>query len=124
MDLMNLLLLTPFALMVVLLLIGFPIAFSLGAAGVLGILLTGGDWGTLLNIIGITAYDSVANYTLTTLPMFILMAFLASAGGLAEDLFKAASDWLGHFPGGLAIGTCAAVGIFGAMSGVSMAAAP
>jgi TRAP-type C4-dicarboxylate transport system permease large subunit len=55
--------------------------------------------------------------------MFILMAFLASAGGLAEDLFKAASDWLGHLPGGLAIGTCVAVGIFGAMSGVSMAAA-
>jgi tripartite ATP-independent transporter DctM subunit len=55
--------------------------------------------------------------------MFILMAFLASAGGLADDLFKAASDWLGHLPGGLAIGTCVAVGIFGAMSGVSMAAA-
>ena len=123
MDLTNFLLLTPFILMVVLLLIGFPIAFSLAAAGILGILLTKGDWGTLINIIGMTAFDSVANYTLTTIPMFILMAFLASAGGLADDLFKAASDWLGHLPGGLAIGTCVAVGIFGAMSGVSMAAA-
>ena len=123
MDLTNLLLLTPFILMVVLLLIGFPIAFSLAAAGILGVLLTKGDWGTLINIIGMTAFDSVANYTLTTIPMFILMAFLASAGGLADDLFKAASDWLGHLPGGLAIGTCVAVGIFGAMSGVSMAAA-
>ena len=123
MDLTNLLLLTPFILMVVLLLIGFPIAFSLAAAGILGVLLTKGDWGTLINIIGMTAYDSVANYTLTTIPMFILMAFLASSGGLADDLFKAAADWLGHLPGGLAIGTCVAVGIFGAMSGVSMAAA-
>jgi C4-dicarboxylate transporter DctM subunit len=123
MDLTNFLLLTPFILMVVLLLIGFPIAFSLAAAGVLGVMLTKGDWGTLINMIGMTAYDSVANYTLTTIPMFILMAFLASAGGLADDLFKAASDWLGHLPGGLAIGTCVAVGIFGAMSGVSMAAA-
>ena len=123
MDLTNLLLLTPFVLMVVLLLIGFPIAFSLAAAGVLGVMLTKGDWGILINMIGMTAYDSVANYTLTTIPMFIFMAFLASSGGLADDLFKAASDWLGHLPGGLAIGTCVAVGIFGAMSGVSMAAA-
>jgi C4-dicarboxylate transporter DctM subunit len=123
MDLTNLLLLTPFVLMVVLLLIGFPIAFSLAAAGILGVMLTKGDWGTLINMIGMTAYDSVANYTLTTIPMFIFMAFLASSGGLADDLFKAASDWLGHLPGGLAIGTCVAVGIFGAMSGVSMAAA-
>lgn len=51
------------------------------------------------------------------------MAFLASSGGLAEDLFQAAADWLGHLRGGLAIGTCIAVGIFGAMSGVSLAAA-
>jgi C4-dicarboxylate transporter DctM subunit len=121
---MDLLYLTPFALMVILLIIGFPIAFSLAGAGILGMLLTtGGDLNTLISMIGIVARDTVANYVLTTLPMFILMAFLASSGGLADDLFKAASDWLGHLRGGLAIGTCVAVGIFGAMSGVSLAAA-
>jgi C4-dicarboxylate transporter, DctM subunit len=124
MDFAHLLLLTPFVVMIVLLLIGFPISFSLLLSGVLGILIvTGGNAKTMLNLVGMVAFDSVANYTLTTVPMFILMAFLASSGGLADELFKAASDWLGHLPGGLAIGTCVAVGIFGAMSGVSMAAA-
>ena len=72
-----------------------------------------GDGNTVMNMVGIVAYESVANYMLTTMPMFILMAFLASSGGLAEELFKAASDWLGHLPAGLAIGTCVAVGILG-----------
>lgn len=120
---MDLLLLTPFALMVVLLLIGFPIAFSLATTGLLGVYLISNDINIVLGVIGMVTYSSVANYVLTTLPMFILMAYLASSGGLAEDLFQAASDWLGHLRGGLAIGTCVAVGIFGAMSGVSLAAA-
>jgi tripartite ATP-independent transporter DctM subunit len=119
---MDLLYLTPFALLIVLLIIGFPIAFSLAGAGILGLLLTN-DLNTLIGMVGMVAYSSVANYVLTSIPTFILMAFLASSGGLADDLFKAASDWLGHLRGGLAIGTCVAVGIFGAMSGVSLAAA-
>ena len=69
------------------------------------------------------AFSSVATYILTTIPTFILMAFLASAGGLADGLFEAASNWIGHIRGGLAIATCIAVGIFWAMSGVTLAAA-
>lgn len=67
---MDLLLLTPFALMVVLLLIGFPIAFSLAAAGVAGILLVSGDVNTVIGVIGMVTYSTVASYVLTTLPMF------------------------------------------------------
>jgi C4-dicarboxylate transporter, DctM subunit len=120
---MDLLSLTPFVLMIILLLIGFPIAFSLAGAGIFGILLSAGNLNTVMSVLGIVAYESVASYVLTTLPMFIVMAFLASSGGLADDLFNAASDWFGHLRGGLAIGTCIAVGIFGAMSGVALAAA-
>ena len=109
--------------MIILLLLGVPIAFSLGWAGIIGILLTKWDLNYLIGIMGMVAYSTVASYILTAVPMFILMAFLASSGGLAEDLYKAASAWFGHIRGGLAIGTCLAVGIFGAMSGVSMAAA-
>jgi C4-dicarboxylate transporter, DctM subunit len=123
MDLGDLLLLTPFIVMIILLLTGFPIAFSMAGAGVLGIIIITGDVGSAMDLVGMVAYDAVANYLLSTVPMFILMAFLASSGGLADDLFDAASKWLGHLRGGLAIGTCVAVGIFGAMSGVTMAAA-
>jgi tripartite ATP-independent transporter DctM subunit len=55
--------------------------------------------------------------------MFILMAYFSSSSGLARDLFNAASKWLSHIRGGLAIATVFACGIFGAMSGASTAAA-
>jgi tripartite ATP-independent transporter DctM subunit len=110
--------------MILLLLLGLPIAFSIGIAGLLGIwITTSGNWNTLIGIVGLTTYGSVATYVLTTIPMFILMAFLASAGGLAKDLYNAADKWLSHIRGGLAVGTVFACGVFGAMSGVSSAAA-
>jgi tripartite ATP-independent transporter DctM subunit len=65
----------------------------------------------------------VADYALTTIPMFILMAFFSSSSGLARDLYAAGANWLSHIKGGLAIATVFACGIFGAMSGASVAAA-
>jgi len=65
----------------------------------------------------------VADYALTTIPMFILMAFFSSSSGLAKDLYAAGANWLSHIKGGLAIATVFACGIFGAMSGASVAAA-
>jgi tripartite ATP-independent transporter DctM subunit len=55
--------------------------------------------------------------------MFILMAYFSASGGLARDLFTAAANWLSSVRGGLAIATVFACGIFGAMSGASIAAA-
>jgi tripartite ATP-independent transporter DctM subunit len=55
--------------------------------------------------------------------MFILMAFFSASGGLAESLYAAASNWLSHIRGGLAIATVFACMIFGAMSGTSVACA-
>jgi C4-dicarboxylate transporter, DctM subunit len=60
---------------------------------------------------------------LTTIPMFILMAYFAASGGLARDLYTAGAHWLSRVRGGLAIATVFACGIFGAMSGASLAAA-
>ncbi len=112
----------PFVTMIVLLALGVPIAFSIGVAGVIGILITG-DLNMLIGIMGLSSYNAVASYIFTTVPMFIVMAFLASSAGLARDLFTAADKWLSHIRGGLAMGTVLACGIFGAMSGVSSAAA-
>ena len=68
-------------------------------------------------------FSSVADYALTTIPMFILMAYFSASSGLARDLYAAAAAWLSHIRGGLAIATVFACGIFGAMSGASTAAA-
>jgi C4-dicarboxylate transporter DctM subunit len=113
----------PFVVMIVALLLGVPIAFSLATAGIVGIYLIGGDWNVVLRILGTTPFGAAAEYVLTTIPMFILMAYLTASGGLARDLYTAGAHWLSPVKGGLAIATVFACGIFGAMSGASLAAA-
>jgi C4-dicarboxylate transporter, DctM subunit len=109
--------------MVVTLLLGLPIAFSLAAAGIVGIYLLTGDLNVVFRVIGTAPFSTVADYVLTTIPMFILMAYFAASGGLARDLYTAGAHWLSQVRGGLAIATVFACGIFGAMSGASLAAA-
>lgn len=113
----------PLLVLLLMLLIGTPIAVALAGAGMLGIYLVTGDAAKVLGIISLAPYSSVADYALTTIPMFILMAYFSASSGLARDLYAAASAWLSHFRGGLAIATVFACGIFGAMSGASTAAA-
>jgi len=113
----------PFAVLLGTLLLGVPIAFSLAAAGIVGIYLLGGDWNVVFRILGTTPFGTAAEYILTTIPMFILMAYFSASGGLARDLYTAAAHWLSGVRGGLAIATVFACGIFGAMSGASLAAA-
>src|ERR671918_2284056 len=113
----------PFLVMVVALLLGVPIAFSLATAGIIGIYLLGGNWNVILRILGTTPFGVTAEYVLTTIPMFILMAYFSASSGLARDLYTAAAHWLSRVRGGLAIATVFACGIFGAMSGASLAAA-
>ena len=113
----------PFLVMLVTLLMGVPIAFSLAAAGIVGIWLQTGDFSVVLRVVGTTPFSTVADYVLTTIPMFILMAYFSASGGLARDLYTAAAHWLARVRGGLAIATVFACGIFGAMSGASLAAA-
>jgi tripartite ATP-independent transporter DctM subunit len=113
----------PFLVMVGTLVMGVPIAFSLATAGIVGILLLGGDLNVIVRILGTTPFGVTAEYVLTTIPMFILMAYFSASGGLARDLFTAGAHWLSRIKGGLAIATVFACGIFGAMSGASLAAA-
>jgi C4-dicarboxylate transporter, DctM subunit len=113
----------PLITLVLMLVAGVPIAVALAGAGMLGIYLVTGDFSKVLGIVSLAPYSTVADYTLTTIPMFILMAYFSSSSGLARDLYAAASAWCSHIKGGLAIATVFACGIFGAMSGASVAAA-
>jgi C4-dicarboxylate transporter DctM subunit len=113
----------PFVAMVIALLLGIPIAFSLAGSGILGIYLITGSWSKVMGILGMAPFTAVADYSLTTIPMFILMAYFSASSGLAKDLFKAGANWLSHIRGGLGVATVFACGIFGAMSGASVAAA-
>ena len=113
----------PMLVLLLFLLAGVPIAVALAGSGMFGIWLITGDITKVLNIVGLVPFSSVADYQLTTIPMFILMAYFSASSGLARDLYAAAAAWLSHIRGGLAIATVFACGIFGAMSGASTAAA-
>ncbi len=113
----------PLAVMILTLMLGAPILFAMLGAGFIGIWLITGDVEIAFGILKITPYRTAANYTLMAVPMFILMAFMTSLSGMAQDLFDAVADWLSHIKGGLAAATVIACAIFGAMSGSSAASA-
>ena len=115
--------LLPVLVLVLALLFGVPIAVALAGSGMLGIYLVTGDFSKVMGILSLNPFSTVADYALTTIPMFILMAFFSASSGLARDLYTAAANWLSHIRAGLAIATVFACGIFGAMSGASTAAA-
>lgn len=109
-------------LMLVFLFLGMPVAFSLGVAGAIGLIVFDG-FDTMLAMLGTVPYRSAAHYTLSTLPMFILMAQFISASGIVDDVFMAARRWLERLPAGLAITTILASAGMAAMSGSSTASA-
>jgi tripartite ATP-independent transporter DctM subunit len=109
-----------FGAMLALLALRMPVGLSMLVVGTAGYVhLT--SWSTYLNYMKTTPYHNFANYTLSVIPLFILMGALAERSGLSAELFKAARAWIGHRRGGLAasvIGSCAA---FGAICGSSVA---
>lgn len=105
-----------------LLLIGLPVAFSLSLLAVAGMYFFNG--GTLsFNQIPIISYKSLDDFTLTALPMYVLMSQILLVSGVGRDLYEMASRWFRHLPGGLAIATLFCCTIFSAISGSSVATA-
>lgn len=98
-----------------------PVAFSMGVLGVVTLLLMRGLTPTL-SLIGLAAYSVPANFVLICVPLFIFMAEVIIFAGIGDEAFEAMSKWLGTLPGGLAISCIMACAIFGAVSGVSIAA--
>ncbi len=109
-----------FVIMLLLMAMRMPIGLSLLFVGGAGYAWLGG-WPTFLNYIKTTPYHDFSNYTLSVIPLFILMGALAEKSGLSTSLFRAASSLVGHRPGGLAMGLIGACTAFGAICGSSVA---
>jgi C4-dicarboxylate transporter DctM subunit len=105
-----------------LLFFGTPVALALAVSGSFGLYAMGGS-SMLLGILETTPLSTASSYELITIPMFILMAEFVVLSGVADDLFAAASAWIGRLRGGLAMATAVAGAGFGAISGSSTAAA-
>jgi C4-dicarboxylate transporter DctM subunit len=63
----------------------------------------------------------VATYSLTVIPLFILMGQFASQGGISQALYRSARAWMGHYRGGIAMATIGGCAAFGAICGSSVA---
>ena len=103
-------------------LLRMPLAFSMGLVGIVGIGVTRG-WEPALASTAQVVYETGFAYTLSVIPLFILMGNFVARAGLAHELFAAAEAFIGHFRGGLAHATVAACAGFGAICGSSIATA-
>lgn len=110
------------AILVGLIAIRMPIAYSMILVGGIGVMLLNGP-ALVLSQLKTLAYGQFSIYDLSVVPMFVLMGALASKTGLSQALFRAANSWLGWLRGGTAMAAIAACAGFGAVCGSSLATA-
>ena len=111
-----------FAVIFALALLRIPLAFAMGAVGIVGMGVTRG-WDPALASTAQVVYETGFAYTLSVIPLFILMGNFVARAGLAQELFAAAYAFIGHLRGGLAHATVVACAGFGAICGSSIATA-
>ena len=107
-----------FGLVLLLLLIGTPIAVSLGLSSLIIILFFSSD---SLASISLKLFEAMEHYTLLAIPFFILSSAFMSTGGVAKRIIRFAIACVGHMRGGLAIASVFACMLFAALSGSSPA---
>lgn len=98
-----------------------PIGFAIGAVGFVGIGLVRNWHAAQAAVVG--EFLHVASYSLSVVPLFVLMGNFVTQGGLSRDLYQAANAFLGHRRGGLVASTIVASAGFGAVCGSSIATA-
>ena len=108
-------------LLLVLLLSGLWIAFGLGLAGIIVLLLHGGP--PALAPLGYVSWNTVESFVLTSVPLFILMGELILRAGLSENFYRSMGLWFHGVKGGLLQSNIVACAIFAAVSGSSVATA-
>lgn len=105
-----------FAVLVVLLLLGYPVAFTLGAVALLfGIPVLGIEFFDLLPL---RIWGVMTNFTLLAVPLFVFMGVILERSGLAEDLLETMSLLFGKVRGGLAVSLVVVGGLLAATTGV------
>jgi tripartite ATP-independent transporter DctM subunit len=110
-----------FAAMFLLMALRVPIAFSMGAVGFVGVGLMR-SWPAAVSNTA-TEFLDVAGYSLSVVPLFVLMGNFVTRAGMSRELYRAAYAFIGHWRGGLSMSTIAACAGFGAICGSSLATA-
>ena len=111
-----------FVASLVLIALRMPVAVAMLLAGGAGYAAING-LEPLLNTLKTMTFSKFSNYTLSVIPLFLLMGEFATKGGMNTALFRAARAWFGHWRGGLAVATIGGCAAFGAICGSSLATA-
>ena len=107
-------------LLLALILFRVPIAVALAASGLLGYAAIDG-WTSALRMFGSVPYQLASAYSLSVIPLFILMGAVAARGKMATELFQACNAVFSGIRGALANATIGACALFGAICGSSIA---
>lgn len=103
-------------ILLILFMIRVPVSISLIIVGTLGLVFIRG-WDSALVQLGTTPFSTASSYSLSVIPLFILMGMILSFSGFGKDLYTAVDSWIGHVKGGLAITTIGTSALFSAISG-------
>ncbi|SDI71972.1 TRAP transporter large permease [Natribacillus halophilus] len=94
----------------------FPVSIALIIVGVTGFgLIRGFD--TAMVQLGSMPFNTVSDYSLSVIPLFILMGMFLSHSGFGQDLYQSVDKWIGHLKGGMAVTTIGTSSVFAAISG-------
>ncbi|MEO7337355.1 MAG: TRAP transporter large permease subunit, partial [Caldimonas sp.] len=108
-----------FAATIAVLATGLPIAFGMGAVALLFMVIFDG-WSSV-NFVPETVFAGLTDFTLVSLPMFIIMGAAVASSRAGSDLYEALSRWLHRVPGSLVISNIGACALFSALTGSSPA---
>lgn len=113
--------LTGFALMLVLIVSGMPIAFAMLTTSAVGMIAVG-SFTHAQSQLSITFAEHGTNFVMVAVPLYFLMGQIVDKSNIASDLYDCVYKWLGWMPGGLAITSVVACAGFGSVSGGSVTA--
>ncbi|MCV3242315.1 TRAP transporter large permease [Mesorhizobium sp. ZC-5] len=112
-----------FPVLLALIFLRIPIGLAMLLCGLVGMWLVTGSTVPMLSKLKSETFSTFSSYSLSIIPLFLLMGQFASLGGMSQSLFKAAQTWLGHRRGGVAMAAIGACAGFGAICGSSLATA-
>src|SRR6185369_13627812 len=108
--------------MLVLAFLRVPIWLSMAIVGIVGYAyMRDWSWAAALATAQTKVYETGRNYTLSVVPLFILMGAFVTRAGMSQELFRTAYAFIGHRRGGLAMAAIMACAGFGGICGSSIA---
>lgn len=106
--------------LLIMLFLRVPVALSMSLVGFVGYWLVGG-MDQALRLLGIVPYSTLANYTFSVIPLFVLMGFFIYYGNMATGMFDSFNKWFGNIRGGICYATILGGAAFGAANGAGPA---